>query len=218
MRTILLALLAGMIAGCAPVATPTATPVTRVSASSAAQPWLSEMYQCAEKQGLVLAVDNPGDAEVTLRLGESPDLSAPAFQIDEDEILAVVQPQTGVSNLTLDQVRAIYTGQISNWSQVGGSSLPIELWMYAEGEDIQQIFDQTVLNGLKIIPSARLAVSAQSMSDNVGKDAGAIGFLPRRWKAGNTHETLIIAKTPVLAITTSEPKDRLAQVLSCLQK
>ena len=218
MRVLFLALLAGMIAGCSSAAAPTPTPVLRIYASSASQPWLTEMYQCAEKQGVVLVVDNGGDAEVILRLGEPPDLSASTFQIDEDEILAVVQPQTGVSSLTLDQLRAIYTGQMTNWSQIGGSNLPIEVWTYPEGEDIQQIFNQNVLNGLKIVSSARLAMSVQSMSDNVGKDAGAIGFLPRRWKAGNTHETLVVARIPVMAITKTEPKDQLEQVLSCLQK
>jgi hypothetical protein len=207
-----------MLASCAPAATPTPEPIIRIHTTSSTLPWLADMYPCAEKYDVVLEVDNSNTADVNLRLGESADFSTPAFQLGEDEVLVVTHPQTGVGTLTLEQTRAIYSGQFSNWNELGGSDLPIEVWTYGTGEDIQQIFDQAVLNGLKVISSARVAVSAQLMSDHVGANPGAIGFLPRRWKTGNTHETLIVATSPVLAFTRSEPQDNLEKVLSCLQK
>jgi len=218
MKWFYLLLLAWIVTGCVAAATPTPTPVILVHASSATQPWLVDMYPCAEKYGIALEMVSPAAADISLRLGESANLSVPAFQLGNDEILVVTQPQTGMSSLTFDQVRAIYSGQITNWNEIGGSNLPIDVWTYASGEDIRQIFDPVVLKGLRVIPSARVAMSAQHMSDNVGTNPGAIGFLPRRWKAGNTHETLLITTTPVLAYTKAEPNDNLEKVLACLQK
>jgi ABC-type phosphate transport system substrate-binding protein len=160
---------------------------------------------------------SPDPADILLQLGDSANLSLSAFQLGNDEILVVTQPQTGVGTLAVDQVRGIYSGQITNWNEVGGSNLPIEVWTYSSGEDIRQIFDQEVLKGLQVIPAARVAVSAQQMSDSVGTNPGAIGFLPRRWKTGNTHETHLVIKTPVMAYTKSEPIDNLEKVLACLQ-
>jgi len=74
------------------------------------------------------------------------------------------------------------------------------------------------MDGLPGTSTARLAVSAQQMSDSVGMNPGSIGFLPRRWKAGNTHETYVAAVSPVLAITRPGLDDTLNSVLACLQK
>jgi phosphate transport system substrate-binding protein len=42
-----------------------------------------------------------------------------------DGIALVVNPQNPVSNLSLDALAAIYTGQITNWQDVGGADGPI---------------------------------------------------------------------------------------------
>jgi len=44
-----------------------------------------------------------------------------------DGIAMVVHPDNPVSDLTLEQIAAIYTGQITDWSEVGGSAGPIVL-------------------------------------------------------------------------------------------
>ena len=44
-----------------------------------------------------------------------------------DGIAVVVNPENPVSDLTLEQIAAIYTGQITNWSEVGGSDAEIVL-------------------------------------------------------------------------------------------
>ena len=42
-----------------------------------------------------------------------------------DGITVVVNPKNPVSKLTLNQLRGIYNGSISNWKQVGGEDKPI---------------------------------------------------------------------------------------------
>ena len=44
-----------------------------------------------------------------------------------DGIAVVVNPENPVSDLSLEQIAAIYTGQITNWSEVGGSDAEIVL-------------------------------------------------------------------------------------------
>lgn len=218
MKLLIAVLITGLLAGCASTATPTTVPRIYINATSSTQPWLTDMYPCAQTAGAVLVVDNPAVADVLLRIAIPDKLSTPSFQLGEDDVLVVAQPQTGVGELTVDQVRAIYSGQVTNWNEVGGLDLPVEVWTYPQGEDIRQIFEQSVMDGLRTIPSARVAASAQMMSDNVGTNPGAIGFLPRRWKTGNTHEVVKLATSPVLAITKTSPGDVLEKVLACAQK
>lgn len=44
-----------------------------------------------------------------------------------DGIAVIVNPENPVSDLTLDAIARIYTGEITNWSEVGGDDLPIVL-------------------------------------------------------------------------------------------
>ncbi len=44
-----------------------------------------------------------------------------------DGIAVIVNPQNGVSDLSVEQIGKIYTGEISNWSEAGGSDAPIVL-------------------------------------------------------------------------------------------
>ncbi len=219
MKQILSVLIISLLAGCSPAATPTPKPVFRIFASSAVQPWLSDLYQCADQNNVLLSISNdPASADVSLRLGEMENLNSPVYKIDDEEILVVTHLQTGISTLTVDQVRAVFSGQVSNWSELGGSDVPVEVWVYSEDEDIQQVFDRAVMDGLPGTSLARLAVSSQYMSDSVGMNPGSIGFLPRRWKAGNTHETLMATTSPVLAITRPGIDEAIKGVLACLQK
>ena len=47
------------------------------------------------------------------------------FVIARDAIAIVVNPNNPVDQLTIEQISAIYSGEISNWSEVGGEDRPI---------------------------------------------------------------------------------------------
>ncbi len=194
-----------------------ATPhLLTVYITSAAYPRASELYGCVPSS-LVVAQSDPASAELTLRLGEPSPLLTPAFQVGIEDILIVNHPQVGVGPLTTDQVRQLFSGRITNWKDIGGNDLPVQVWTYSTGEDIQQVFDRAVMLGQPVTSFARLAVSSQAMSDGVGNTPGSIGYLPRRWKAGNTREALKVVSVPVLVITHSQPRGAEKDLIACLQ-
>ena len=198
--------------------TPTVTPqVVNVYATSAASPRLNDLYDCASSSSAVLELSDAQSADISLRLGEPADLSTPAYPIGSEDILVVVHPQTGLGQLTLEQVRAVFIGQVADWKEVGGNDLPIQVWTFAPDEDVARIFEQVVMNGQPVTSLARLAVSAQAMSDSVGTEPGSVGVLPRRWKAGNTRDVFLVAAVPVLALTKSVPQGAVKELLACLQ-
>ena len=190
--------------------TPTATPpLVTVYSTSAAQPWLPEFYECAGTSSVISRVDDPSVADIVLRVGEPPYLAAPAFQIDTEEILIVTHRQSPVQNLNLEGARALFAGQ-------GEPS--VQVWVYSSGEDVQEVFNQVVMAGGRVSPSARIAVTPQHMSDTLVNERNAVGILPRHWKAGDVREVFRVATVPVLAITKSEPQGVIKDLIACLQK
>jgi hypothetical protein len=198
-----------LFSACAP-STPPATPeVIPVYSTAAAQPWLSELYDCAGTASVIERVDDPSAARILLRVGEPEKLSSSAYQIDTEEILVVTQRQSLVQNLSVEAARALFSGK-------GDPSL--QVWAYPAGEDIQDVFNRLVMQGQSITPEARLAIDPQQMSDTLVNEPNTVGILPRHWKAGDAREVLSAGTVPVLAITPTEPQDKLKQLIACLQK
>jgi hypothetical protein len=189
-----------------------ATPqVVTVYSSFAAEPWLTELYDCAAEQSAIVLsrVDDPSSADIVLRLGEPQILTSSAYQIDTEDILIITHRQSPVQNLTLEEARALFVGQ-------GDPSM--QVWVYASGVDVQEVFDQFVMEGRAVTSSARLAVNPQQMSDTLVNESNAVGILPRHWKAGDSREVFTVATVPMLAITQIEPQGVFKELIACLQK
>jgi hypothetical protein len=208
MKRLALFLLVSILSACTP-STPTATPeVVSVYSTAAAQPWLSELYECAGISSVILRVDDPSAASIVLRVGEPDALSSPSYQIDTEEILVVTQRQSPVQNLSLEQARALFAGH---------RDPAVQVWVYASGEDVQEIFNSLVMLDQNITPTARLAVDPQQMSDTLVNEPNTVGILPRHWKVGDSREVLSVGTVPVLAITPTEPQGAIKQLIACLQ-
>jgi hypothetical protein len=205
-----------LLSACA-TPTPQSTPqIVSVYVSSAAYPWVSEFYNCASTS-TVINLSDPQSADITLRLGEPDQLTKPAYQISTEDILVIAHPQSGVGSLTLDQVRSLFLGQAVNWKEVGGNDISVQVWSYPD-DDIQEIFSKSVMNGQPVTSSARLATSVQVMQGAVNAIPGSIGVLPRTLLEGEVKDIYTVAIVPVLAITKSEPRGAIKDLISCLQE
>ena len=199
------------------VQTSQATPqLVKVYVTSAASSRLPDLYNCATPSTAILLSD-PQTADISIRLGPPDNLSSPSFQIGTDDVVVIVQSQNNINQLTADQIHSIFLGQVSNWKDIGGSEMPVQVWAYAPSEDIQQIFEQNVMNNQPVTSLARLAVSAQNMLDSIAKNAGSIGYLPRSLGMANVHVVYKVASEPLLAITKSQPQGVINNLIACLQ-
>ena len=199
--------LSSFIFACAPVA-PSAPQLVNVSASLAAQPWLEELFACADEASVTLNVtsDSP---DLSLRLALPDGWAGSVFQVGTEDLLIVASLASSLGPLTLDQARTIFAGQ-------GNSS--VQVWGYASEEETQKMFEQAVMNGRGVTSFARLAVSPSHMIESLSADVNAVGLLPRRWMTDGLRELLVSASVPVLALTPSEPAGPVRDLIACLQK
>jgi hypothetical protein len=196
-----------LLTSCVPSATPEETQIVSAWSTAAAEPWLNELFTCANDLSIVINV-NSENPELTLRIGEPETLISPAYQIDEEEILVVTHRESPIQNLSLEGARALFAGQGDPSAQV---------WVYSSGADVQIAFEQLVMEGGTITSFARLAASPQQMSDTLNAESNAVGVLPRHWKIGSPREVFSAGTVPVLAITNEHASETVMQLVACLQ-
>ncbi|MEN3003435.1 phosphate ABC transporter substrate-binding protein [Dehalobacterium formicoaceticum] len=129
--------------------------------------------------GVKAAADGVADLGMASReLKDEEKTSVQATVIAKDGIAVVVNTGNAVSDLTMDQVKGIFSGEISNWDQVGGASAPIVVINREEGSGTRGAFEELVLGEeVKFIESAAIQNSTGAVRTAVSSDANAIGYI-----------------------------------------
>ena len=109
------------------------------------------------------------------------DLTLPGSEhvLGLDGLAIITSPSNSVSSLTMDQLVAIFSGEFTNWSQLGGKDLPIKIYARDEKSGTWDTFKSLVLETrkAKLSESATRVESSSELSDSVAREAGAIGFI-----------------------------------------
>jgi len=89
-----------------------------------------------------------------------------------------VNPDNPVKGLTLAQVRQVFSGEITNWSQVGGADLPIRVFLREMAAATRQSFDEFVFAGAKptYAATATIVGSNAEMIASIHSFAGGVGM------------------------------------------
>ncbi|MEO7992982.1 MAG: PstS family phosphate ABC transporter substrate-binding protein [bacterium] len=93
-----------------------------------------------------------------------------------DALCIVVNASNTVPALSLPQVKAIFTGAVSNWSQVGGPDLPILLYSRESNSGTYTFLKEEVLNNADYSASAQTLPGTAAIANAVAKDGGAVGY------------------------------------------
>lgn len=106
---------------------------------------------------------------------EEADLQATTIAIDG--IALIVNRANPLRSLSDDQIRAVYTGAISNWRQLGGADAPITVVSKAEGRSTLELFlEHFRLDSRQIKASVVIGDNQQGIL-TVAADPHALGYV-----------------------------------------
>ncbi len=97
--------------------------------------------------------------------------------IARDGIAVVVHPNNPIDNLTLEQLRGIFSGKITSWSQVGWVNKPIYFVNREEGSGTRDAFEALVMKKVEISDKALVQDSNGSVREIIANNPQAIGYI-----------------------------------------
>jgi phosphate transport system substrate-binding protein len=90
----------------------------------------------------------------------------------------VVNAAAGVTNLTLQQIKDIFAGVDTNWSQVGGANLPIAVFERTAGSGTRLTFDKDIMGGAAETTSPAAVINTtQSVTQSMSTTPGGVAYL-----------------------------------------
>lgn len=116
--------------------------------------------------------------------------------IGHDALMVVVHPRNEVDNLTIKQIRDIYAGKITCWSQVGGKAGTIVVISREEGSGTRKVFEEVVMGEDKITPHAIFHISAGMVRTAVAETPRGIGYISYPYLDPSTKAVTIDGVAP----------------------
>ncbi|WP_243438653.1 phosphate ABC transporter substrate-binding protein [Fundidesulfovibrio soli] len=164
-----------------------------IAGSSTVQPFakhLSEAF-AAKNEGLRVVCDGGGSTAGLLAVktgaidvaGLSRDMSRSEdsdkvrnFLLAKNAIAIIAHPDNPVSNLTMKQVKDVFSGQVTNWSELGGPDMPIALLSRKSSSTTRRGLEEAALEGEDMAKGAKLLESGKLMAGEIQANPWAIGY------------------------------------------
>ena len=165
------------------------------------------------------------DKDLMLVFGEDGKvLTNDVYQLSQTELVFIVHPDLPYDALSFSQVKAIYQGEMTDWSDVAMTSSyagTIQPWGYMEETEIMgpilSVLDVTETSGQWFV-----VPGPAEMVEKVSQEQNAIGLVPAYAVTDGVKvlsiPDAVFDPVPILAIWSAEPSDAQQDWLLCVQE
>jgi phosphate transport system substrate-binding protein len=99
------------------------------------------------------------------------------FIVAFDCIVPVVHTDNPLKDITLDQLKGIYKGEIKSWKEIGGPDKPIVIISRDTSSGTYEVWEEKVMKKERVFPGALLQASNGAIVQAVSKNPNAIGYI-----------------------------------------
>jgi len=169
-----------------------ATHAVCLAGSTSVQPFAEKLSEIFMHQHPEIRVDVQGGGssagiqaatQGAANLGASSrELLGPEKQLIEipiayDGIAVIVHPANSLADLSVAQLRQIFSGRLTNWQGLGLPPHPIHLITREEGSGTREAFEHLVMGKDEITPAALVQDSNGSVRELVAGDPYSLGYI-----------------------------------------
>ncbi len=120
--------------------------------------------------------------------------------IARDGIAIIVNPQNRLEGLRNEQVRALVTGEILRWADVGWDGPEdVQIVSREDGAATRTVFESLALHGTEPTLNAIVMPTSEAMAQFVAQHQGAIGYLSMGLAGGNVKSLALDGVYPTPA-------------------
>jgi len=138
-----------------------------------------EINQIGSSAGITNAISGVSEIGMSSRdLKEDEMQKLKEVVIAYDGIVVVTHPSNKVKDLTLEQVKQIFTGEVTNWSQLGGDDMEIVVVSREDGSGSRDAFQEIVgYSSGELIRNSIIASGNGNIKTTVANNKHAVGFI-----------------------------------------
>lgn len=139
-----------------------------------------EINQIGSSAGITNAISGVSEIGMSSRdlKQEEIDSGLSETVIAYDGIVVVTHPTNKVKDLTLEQVKKIFTGEVNNWQELGGEDLEIVVVSREDGSGSRDSFQEIVdFSSGELVRSAIVASGNGNIKTTVAMNKHAVGFI-----------------------------------------
>lgn len=118
----------------------------------------------------------PEEATTLAKLGDLTSLASENV-VGLDGIAVIVSKGNPVQSLTKEQIARVFGGEITDWSQLGGTRAGINVYARDDKSGTYDTFKALVLGNKRLVANARRFEDSRELSDAVATDPNGIGFI-----------------------------------------
>jgi phosphate transport system substrate-binding protein len=137
--------------------------------------------------------------------------------LGRDEIVPIVHRDNPVRTLSWEQLAALNTGSRTNWKDVGGSDMQVQVVTSHAGSATKAILQSMVMKNAQYAPNAIEVKSTRLEINEVSKDKRAIGAVSIQFHRLNPGHTKIVKTEPIIRplalITIGNPNPEVQKVI-----
>ena len=115
------------------------------------------------------------DKEVTLATSKG--ILPVPHRVALDCVVPVVHPSNPLMDISIAQLKDIYTGKITNWKTLGGADKPIVVISRDTSSGTYEVWENKILKKEKVTPKALLQASNGAVAQAVAKNKYAVGYI-----------------------------------------
>ena len=139
-----------------------------------------EIQQVGSSSGITNTIDGISQIGMSSRdlKGEEKSKGLEEHQIAIDGIAVITNTANDVDDLTIDQIKDIYTGKITNWKEVGGNDATIVVVSREDGSGTRDGFQENVgFKSEELTKDAQISDGSGNIKSIVEGNENAIGYI-----------------------------------------
>jgi phosphate transport system substrate-binding protein len=120
-------------------------------------------------------------------------------QIAKDGIVVIVNNANKISALTINQTKDLFSGNVTDWSKMGGSAGSVSVITREDGSGTRDGFQNLVMggkNGTSILKTAIVQSSTEAILQAVKGDPNAVGYISLASLTGDVKAVTINGIAP----------------------